>query len=373
MLEEDLLKLINVNKEVLEIFIEGLKIVPEVETDEGRMFNSEEVTRLQKHVENFGLTTKEAAALVGVTEQTIKKRLEPWNKDTWRIDGSFLYHFDEVIRLAEEMNKPGMTPNDVAEYLKNQHSISVSTTTIYQRIKSGDLPATVSPYRGIDTYFLQQETIDENIHLFLNKHQSEILKDLYSGYYLFQPLINKLGDFVRIMEINRVDGPLAITGNDEQISLGELRQRGFEPAYQPERRNKINKKGYVSFKFFKPRSVKSIVYELIDLFYQNIGVQNLRIKRQNEYIVVEVKPALIPLDQSRHTDEISLLKESLVEGKISFRPNGMVLDTDLEAFVGWGNSALKEQAKWYAAKEGLDLEDFIIKCIEEGINQRKIY
>lgn len=371
MLEKDLLKLININRAVLEIFIEGLKIVPEAETDEGRMFNPEEIKRIQKHIESFGLTTREAAAQVGVTEQTIKKRLQPWNKDTWRMDGSFLYNFEDVLQLANEMNKPGMTPKDVVEYLKEHYSINVSTTTVYQRIKSGELQATVSTYRGIDTYFLQREDVDDNTHLFLNKHQSEILQDQHSGYYLFQPLINKIDDFARIVEINSVDGPLAITGSDERLSLEELKERGFEPSYQPDNRKRINKKGYVSFKFFKPRSIKSMVFELIDLFYQYIGAQNIRIKQQGEHIEVEVKPAVIPLDQTRQADEINLIKESLVDGKISFRPNGMVLDTDLEAFVGWGNSALKGQAKWYAAEEGLDLEDFIIKCIEEGINRRK--
>lgn len=370
-LENDLLTYLNVKRATLEVFIEGMKIVPEAETDEGRTFNLEEVKKLQEHIERFGLTTKEAAAQVGVTEQTIKKRLQPWNKDTWRIDGSFLYHFNEVLKLADEMNKPGMTPNDVVEYLREQYSISVSPTTVYQRLKAGEIPATVQTYRGISTYFIQQEAVDKNIHLFRNKHQSESLQDEHSGYCLFQLLVNNTGELARIIQINNPDSPLAITGNDEQISLEELRQRGFEPIYQPDVRKKINKKGYVSFKFFKPRSVKSIVYELIDLFYQNIGAENLRVKQKNDHIVVEVKPGLIPLDHAKHADEITLLKDSLIRGKIALRPNEMVLDTDLEAFVGWGTSALKEQAKRYAAAEQLDLEDFIIQCIEEGIARRK--
>lgn len=57
---------------------------------------------------DLGLTTKEVAETLGVTEQTIynyvkEGRITPWNKETWKMDGTYLFHAEEVERVEGEL------------------------------------------------------------------------------------------------------------------------------------------------------------------------------------------------------------------------------------------------------------------------------
>jgi hypothetical protein len=80
---------------------------------------------------------------------------------------------------------------------------------------------------------------------------------------------------------------------------------------------------------------------------------------------------LLPYFKSEHRDEIDLLKNSLVEGKMIFRPNGVFLDSDLVSFVAYGSTQLKDQVKEYAELEGLTQEEFIIQSLKEAVQRRK--
>lgn len=370
--EHEVMDSLNLNKPLLDLFVESMKLVAYESSEGGKSFQEDEVTKLQQHILSFGLSTKEAAARAGVTEQTIKKRLQPWNKDTWRIDGTFLYPFEKVVELANEMNKPGLTANDVVVYLQQKYKMNLSNTTVYQRIKAGDIPSTIKKFRGIETHFIQPEDIDAHIDVFTSKLDHQTLQDPVTGYYLFQPFINpNTKDLARILELDGERNVEMLTSRQDHIPVAELGSQGYQALYTLSKQKRITKKGHLTFKFTKPKSTTSKIYSVIDFFYQHIGPQNMKIKQTDEHIFVDVKPKLIPLEQDEYQDEIELIKSHIIEGKISTRPNGLALDTELEAFVGWGKKDLKEKAKHYAALENLDLEEFIMQCLKEGISRRE--
>ena len=325
---------------------------------------------------DLGLTTKEVAETLGVTEQTIynyvkEGRITPWNKETWKMDGTYLFHTEEVERVEKELKKPGLTTKEIVAYLE-ELNIKVSPSTVINKMKSGELPAVMKPYRNIDTFFVKKEDLDASLHLFNRVKGKEKFYDKKTGYFLFQPFENKeTCEFARIMEWDWIENGKVLTNLEREISIEELNQQGFEPVIEVNEEIVNNKKGSVMLKFIKPKQVKSMTFDLIDQFYRIVGPTNMKLEVSDSEIVIEMKPVFLPLYMHEHRDEMDLLKSSLVEGKMISRPNGVFLDSDLVSFVAYGSTQLKNQVKEYADTEGLTQEEFIIQSLKEAIQRRK--
>jgi excisionase family DNA binding protein len=325
---------------------------------------------------DLGLTTKEVADTLGVTEQTIynyvkEGRITPWNKETWKMDGTYLFHAEEVERVEKEQKKPGLTTKEIVAYLE-RFNIKVSPSTVISKMKSGELPAVMKPYRNIDTFFVKKENLDANLHLFNRVKGREKFFDKKTGYFLFQPFENKeTGEFARIMEWDGAGNGKALTNREREFSIEELQQQGFEPVMELDEVIINNKKGSVLLKFNKPKQVKSLTFDLIDQFYRIAGPNNMKLEVLDDEIRVEMKPILLPFNKTEHRDELDLLKNSLVEGKMISRPNGVFLDSDLVSFVAYGSTQLKDQVKEYSGIEGVTQEEFIIQSLKEAVQRRK--
>ena len=326
---------------------------------------------------DLGLTTKEVAETLGVTEQTIynyvkEGKITPWNKETWKMDGTYLFHAEEVERVEKELKKPGFTTKEIVAYLEGLN-IKVSPSTVISKMKSGELPAVMKPYRNIDTFFVKKEDLDANLHLFNRVKGREKFYDKKTGYFLFQPFENKeTGEFARIMEWDGIGNGKVLTNRERELSIEELEQQGFEPVIKVDEENVSNKKGFVMLKLIKPKQVKSMTFDLIDQLYRIAGPHNMKLEVSDSEIVIEMKPVFLPLYMHEHRDEMDLLKNSLVEGKMIFRPNGVFLDSDLVSFVAYGSTQLKDQVKEYAEIEGLTQEEFIIQSLKEAVQRRKL-
>ncbi|WP_218351629.1 helix-turn-helix domain-containing protein [Bacillus sp. sid0103] len=325
---------------------------------------------------DLGLTTKEVAETLGVTVQTIynyvkEGKITPWNKETWKMDGTYLFHAEEVEKVEKELKKPGFTTKEIVAYLEG-FNIKVSPSTVISKMKSGELPAVMKPYRNIDTFFVKKEDLDVNLHLFNRVKGREKFFDKKTGYFLFQSFENKeTGEFARIMEWDGAGNGKALTNREREILIGELKQQGFEPVIALDDEVINNKKGSVMLKLIKPKQVKSMTFDLIDQFYRIAGPTNMKLDVLDGEIKIEMKPVLLPYFKTEHRDEIDLLKNSLVEGKMISRPNGVVLDSDLVSFVAYGSTQLKDQVKEYSDIEGLTQEEFIIQSLKEAVQRRK--
>ncbi|MDP5276152.1 helix-turn-helix domain-containing protein [Chengkuizengella axinellae] len=320
------------------------------------------------------MTTKEVADYLGLQMQTIhgyvqNKRLIPWNYDTWKIDGTYLFERLEVEKLKTEVQKPGLTTSDVLEFLK-QKDIFVSEATLNTKIRSNEVPAEMLKFRNRDTYFIKEEDLDSIVEIFKNHRKRARFFNKKLGYYLFQPIINKAtGEVARVIELNDSEG-FAITTTEKKIEISDLKIQGFEPQINI-KNVKNNKKGYITFEFPRPRQIQSNIFNVLDILIKESGINNIRLDSTEFEIKIEVKPVQIHLDKSLHQEEIELLNSSLIDGVIIDRPNGIVLHSKLTSFLAYGSMQLKEEVKKYAKKENLSLEEFVIKSLEEAVKRRQ--
>ncbi|MBU8854964.1 helix-turn-helix domain-containing protein [Bacillus sp. FJAT-26377] len=67
-------------------------------------------------------------------------KLNPINKDDWHIEGRYEFDLEDVVRLQEELKKPGLTTKEVAQQL------DISVTTVNKYIKHELLPAFQAEY-----------------------------------------------------------------------------------------------------------------------------------------------------------------------------------------------------------------------------------
>jgi hypothetical protein len=217
---------------------------------------------------------------------------------------------------------------------------------------------------------VKKEDLDANLHLFNRVKGREKFYDKKTGYFLFQPFENKkTGEFARIMEWDGTGNGKALTNQERELLIGDLKLQGFESILELDEEITNNKKGSVVLRLVKPKQVKSMTFDLIDQFYRIAG-SNMKLEVLDGEIKIEMKPVILPFYKTEHRDEIDLLKSSLVEGKLISRPNGVVLDSDLVSFVAYGPTQLKQRVKEYAELEGVTQEEFIIQSLKDAIQRR---
>ncbi|MBU8589225.1 helix-turn-helix domain-containing protein [Priestia megaterium] len=62
------------------------------------------------------------------------------------MEGRYEFDIDDIVRLQEELRKPGLTTKEVAKQL------GISVTTINKYIKQEMLPVFQEEYRGINCF-----------------------------------------------------------------------------------------------------------------------------------------------------------------------------------------------------------------------------
>ncbi|PGT83296.1 helix-turn-helix domain-containing protein [Bacillus sp. AFS040349] len=316
------------------------------------------------------ISTNEAAKELDVTTHTIYKyiqdgKLEPVYKDKWQIDTTLLFKKEDIDRLAKIMKKPGLTTGDIAKELE------IHPTTVASYIAKGLLKATKHPYKGREIYFVTLEDLDEfkqnNILQKKREKKQFYIKD--KGYYLFQLLHNATTqEKARIMELQE-DGGKVITENGQVYQLEDAETAGFEAIKEIEDKKYITKRGYAKFEFPKPQYINSPVYSVIELLYQHVGPKNLRLVSEVERIVIEVKPVLLNISTETHLTEIKLIETSCVDGSVTLRHNGLLIDSDIEPLVLHVPAQLKNEIKKNATKESITLEEAAIKFLREGLGR----
>lgn len=291
------------------------------------------------------ITIQEVMELLGVSvPQTIynyinNKKLTPINKDDWHIEGRYEFDLDDVLRLKEELKAPGLTTSEVAKEL------GVSQQTVNKYIKQNLLPAFQAEYRGLRYNFIQREDLDQfkETHQIGRKPSKKHFYNAQANIGLFQLFVNKQEEKERYARIVSVEEEIvAITEQHEELTLEQLLEKGYEPAYVIEAKKAITKEGYAIFKLKQTSYAKSSLYKLVDLFYQHLSPVNMRIEPQEEeeHFIIETKPTLIA-EQSHELFE--LLQSTLVSGKLNKRNRGIYIDSDLEVIRVKLTSEMKER------------------------------
>ncbi|MBU8908120.1 helix-turn-helix domain-containing protein [Desertibacillus haloalkaliphilus] len=281
-------------------------------------------------------------------------KFHPYNKKHKHIHGGYRFSFEEVERISQEFEKPGLTTKDMAD------NLGVSINTILNYIHNSRLPSFQKEYRGRVRNFVCEEDFELFKSTFLQKkREKSAFYSRKTGFFLFQPFRNtKTNDFARIMEFSDGEG-IAVTTSHEEIHTDDLKEKGYEPLIELPHVKMNQKRGYVTFTFPNPSHVNSPVYSLLDFFIKTVGPKNMKIIHEEHAIKVKVKPTLLPLDPNVDHEEVALIQQHLTEGKLTLLPDELFIDSDLEIIKTYIPSEKKERLKKEAKDLGMSLEEFV--------------
>ncbi len=315
------------------------------------------------------VTTKEAAGLLGVTVQTILKKekdglIECVYKDNWKQFGSKIFYLEDIERLKNKNEVKGLSTKEVAEIL------NVAPSTIFTYIKSGKLPATMVEKRGKQVYIIDEEELEifmldyektktKERKTFITKIQDEDI-------YLYQLLTHQhTGKAARVIEINGADGKI-LTEDEEIFPLSTYKDRDY--SFEPfQKKVVITKRGYLSFSFKKPQLFHSITYNLINLFYKELGVANMRLSISSDTINLEIKPFVLEVDPLQFQEEIRYLHSHMKSGTILPHVEGIYFKSNVEPLTFHADHEFKQKIVQMAASAGIGQEEFLLQAVKSYI------
>ncbi|HDR4909302.1 TPA: helix-turn-helix domain-containing protein [Bacillus cereus] len=319
------------------------------------------------------VTTKEAADLLGVTVQTILKKekdglIECVYKDNWKQFGSKIFYLEDIERLKNKNEVKGLSTKEVAEIL------NVAPSTIFTYIKSGKLPATMVEKRGKQVYIIDEEELEifmldyektktKERKTFITKIQDE---DIYL-YQLLKHL--HTGKTARVIEINGGDGKI-LTEDEEIFPLSTYKEHDY--SFEPfNKKAVITKRGYLSFSFKKPQLFNSITYNLINLFYKELGVTNMRLSISSDTIRLEIKPFVLQVDPLQFQEEIKYLHSHMKSGTILPHVEGIYFKSNVEPLTFHADHEFKQKVVQMAAEAGMRQEEFLLQAVKTYITNLK--
>ncbi|MFC4404423.1 helix-turn-helix domain-containing protein [Gracilibacillus xinjiangensis] len=313
-------------------------------------------------------STKDLASFLQISEQTIyslvkREEIVPINKQDWTIDGTYYFSSETAEKLKEYYTKPGLTNKDVAERL------NVSLSTAQKLIKAGEIPSFTKTYLGREITFVDEE----DLTVYESKYKKEQRTPLYvkeTGTYLFQTFLHQAtGEIARVVTIGREGRVIAITERGNYLNYDELNEQGYRPQYKLGYQKAINKRGYAIFQFIKPAHLHSVIYQLIEKLFLTVGVQNCKVRVEEEMIELLVKPIQLPFDQQINPEEIQLLKQSMIKGKVIERHQGILLDSDEVTIHTVIPSELKKRVQQIAKSKDIKIEEFVQLAITNYLKQ----
>ncbi|MCS0824673.1 helix-turn-helix domain-containing protein [Cytobacillus firmus] len=307
------------------------------------------------------ITTNEAAEILKVKPSTIHKyvkqgELKPVYEDNWHIDNTKLFYKEEVEELKQKKGKPGITTGEASKLL------GLHTATIFQYIQQGLLAAEKKLYKGREYYFIAPEEL-ERFKSFYEEQKRNEGKDFYDkdkNYAWYQEFLSPEGKDSNFLLLNEERQPYLQTQNGEHIPYEEIEKAGYKPVRKISDIGYKTQKGFAKFSFMESQEF----YRTMGLFYSKLGPKNIKVFLDKENkITVEVKPILIKDDIPDYI--FSLLEESIIEGDISKRLEGVFIDSDLDVLAIAIPSKLKRKIKEDAAKSKSTIEELVISILEE--------
>lgn len=315
------------------------------------------------------VTTKEAADLLGVTVQTILKKekdglIECVYKDNWKQFGSKIFYLEDIERLKNIEEVEGFSTKEAAKIL------NVAPSTVFTYIKSGKLPASKIEKRGKEVYVIDKEELEFfqlNYEKTTTKERKTFITKIQGeDIYLYQLLTHQhTGKSARVIEINGADGK-ALTEDEEIFSLSTYKEHDY--SFEPfQKQAVITKRGYLSFSFKKPQLFNSITFNLINLFYKELGVTNMRLTITSDTIKLEIKPFVLQVEPLQFQEEIKYLHSHMKSGTILPHVEGIFFKSNVEPLTFHADHEFKQKVVKMAADAGMGQEEFLLQAVKSYI------
>ncbi len=312
---------------------------------------------------------KEVGLKLNLSNFQVKKlihegKLSAVNKDSWRIDGKFLFDPQEVDRLKEEVHTEGMTLNQVSKQFE------VSLHYLRKLIEESTLEYQEFPYRGKMTIFVDPEDVE--IILLDGQHEKVYSYSRKHHVVLFHKLIQRN----TVARITRIQKRGDITVTDEfgnEFSLEEAYQNGYQLAYELTKQPRSNHKGFVTFRFPNSTNWRSNSFTEMDLLLQHASPANIQFEKEENWLIVRVRHSLIQMTPQEQQEFIGALEPYIIEGKLSARVGGSVF-FDSNSFT---KSVMLTEKQYQriqdiAEKGNSSIEEWISQAIDEKLARQRM-
>lgn len=317
------------------------------------------------------MTTNEVKEYLEISHFTFNNlmkrgQLHPINKDTWRLDGSFLFKKVEVEGLKEKLKIEGIT---LYQASKMYH---ISMYQLEKWIAEGELVCTTQEHRNRKSKFVKENDIRElvqqikrenTIYTYSQKHNVVLLQKFMKGNTLARIIsIPKRGDIMLRDEF----------GTD--MTLKTAIQTGYKPAYVLVDQARSHHQRFVKFRFPKSDQFRSDMFRSIDFIFQYVSPRNIKIAEENDFWYVSVRQSLITLPSGMQTEWIESVKPYIIEGKLIQRINNSVyLDSNaVTKSITLTRNEYQSIVK-VTAEMNTSIEEFVSIAIREKINQQMFH
>ncbi|MED3202252.1 DNA-binding protein [Bacillus toyonensis] len=317
-------------------------------------------------VNEINMTTTEVKAYLNISHFTFnnlirQKQLMPINKDTWRLDGSFLFKKEEIEKLKKEIEVEGITLYQASK------KYYISMYQLEKWLEEGEITCTIQDHRNRKTKFVKEDDIRElvqqieqksTIYTYSHKHNVVLLQRFMKGNTLARIIsIPKRGDITLRDEF----------GDD--MTLEDAIESGYKPAYILSDQPRSHHQRFVKFRFPKSYQYRSDIFRFIDLILQYVSPKNLKISVEDEFWYFDIRQSLITLPSGMQTEWINNLAPYIIEGKLIQRVNNSVyLDSSSVTKSVTMSSKEYQAINKIVEKTNSTIEEFIAIAIRDKIN-----
>ncbi|MED0988313.1 DNA-binding protein [Bacillus nitratireducens] len=322
-------------------------------------------------MQEMNMNTNEVKAYLeisGFIFNTLMKKgqLNPINRDTWRLDGSFLFKREDIEKLKKERETEGITLYQVTK------DYNVSMYQLEKWIEDGDLTCTIQKHRNRETKFVKEEEIHglvqkldqtNTLYTFSQKHNVVLFQKFMEGNKLARIIsIPKRGDIVLLDEF----------GNN--MTLEDAIIMGYEPSYVLSDKPRSHHQKFVKFRFPKSNQLRNNIFYLIDLILQYVSPRNIKISEEDGFWYFDIRQSIIQLPMQMQLEWIESLTPYIIEGKLTQRVNNSIyLDSSSVTKPITITSNEYHTIAKIVKETNSSIEEFIASAIRDKINQHMLY
>ncbi|QWH64296.1 DNA-binding protein (plasmid) [Bacillus mycoides] len=288
-------------------------------------------------------------------------KLVPINKDTWRLDGSFLFERNDVEVIKKERETEGLTLYQASK------KYSVSTYQLEKWLEAGALTATVQEHRNRETKFIKEEELHQLVHRCDQANAIYTYSQKYNTV-LFQRYIQG-NTIARIISIPKRGDIMLVNEFGSEFTLKEAKKLGYAPAYELSDKPRSHHQRFVKFRLPKSDQLRSSSFQLIDLILQYVSPRNLKISKEEGFWYFDIRQSLIELPMGMQLEWIESLTPYLIEGKLVKRVNNSVyLDSSSVTKPITMSSKEYKAINRIVEETNSTIEEFIASAIREKIH-----
>ncbi|HHT7189184.1 DNA-binding protein [Bacillus cereus group sp. Bc222] len=317
--------------------------------------------------QEMNMNTNEVKAFLGISNfifSTLMKQgqLTPINRETWRLDGHFLFKREDIEKLKEDRKIEGITLYQAAKVY------NVSMYQLEKWIEEKNLTYTIQKHRNRETKFVNEEEIRSLVQ---QLDQTTTLYT-YSQKYnvvLFQKFMdgNKLA---RIISIPKRGNIVLIDEFGNNMTLENALKMGYEPSYVLSNKPRSHHQKFVKFRFPKSDQLRSNIFQLIDLILQYVSPRNIKVSEEDGFWYFDVRQSIIQLPMQMQVEWIDCLNPYIIEGKLTRRVNNSVyLDSSSVTKAVTITSSEYHAITNIVKETNSSIEEFIAGAIRDKINQ----